>query len=108
MRFRIVNSLILAYVGFALASLAWNGACEQRGRAQGLADAQRDVRTGRIGVKGFGKPMYWHRAYVALLSERYGVTYEHVAGCVPRPFDFGYIAAYNEAMKPAWEAQEVD
>lgn len=52
--------------------------------------------------------MYWQSDYVSLLANRYGVEYEHVAGCVPNPFQSAYTFSYNETMKPLHSQKSID
>jgi hypothetical protein len=108
MRLTSVEFIVFVLIAAVVGSLSWSYVAEMQGRAQGVADAQRDLAAGVVGVKGFGKRMYWHRQYESILSERFEVQYEHVAACTPNQFDWAYIRAYNNAMSPAWRSKGVD
>ena len=108
MRLAITKWLVMAFVAFVFGIFVWDEVSEQRGRAQGFADAQRDLGKGQIGLTGLGKPMYWSADHKKLLADRYNVEYEHVAGCVASPYQHGYIFSYNETMKPALDKRSID
>lgn len=93
---------------FVLGSLLQEEIAEQRGRSQGTVDAQRDIEEGKLALKGSGKPMYWDRDYKSILAERFGIEYEHVAGCVPSPYQRGYIFSYKEVVKPFLDEREIN
>jgi hypothetical protein len=108
MRITAVESIVLLLLALILGNLGWTWVDEMRGQSRGMADAQRDFGAGLVGVKGSGKSMYWRREYESILSSRFNARYDHVAECVPTPFDSAYIQAYNEAMAPCWQAKGID
>jgi hypothetical protein len=93
---------------FALGSLIWDEVSERRGHATGIAHAQNELGLGKVGIKGCGKPQHWIGSYKSLLMNQFGVEYDHVAGCVPTRFEFGYIRGYNQTMRSEWNRRSVD
>jgi hypothetical protein len=57
MRLTVINWLVIAFFVFVFGTFVWDGVAERRGRAQGLADAHRDLEAGKLGRKGIGKSM---------------------------------------------------
>ena len=105
---RIATWSLVALPVLMLGSLIKEGISEQHGRSQGIADANRDIEAGELGLKGSGKPMYWCREYRNLLSTQYNIKYEHVAGCISTSYQHGYIFSYNETMQPHLAQREID
>jgi len=105
---RIIERLVIAITAIVLAMLAWDALEDRQGKAQGAADARRDLQAGTIRLKGCGKPQYWLSDYQSLLMNRYDVEYEHVAGCMPNSFQSAYTFSYNETMKPTCEQRSID
>lgn len=70
-----------------------------RGEVNGRADAQKDLKAGKLILETMGPPPApWERTYEKLLKERYGITYSWVAGCIVNDRVMGHADGYNEIM----------
>lgn len=67
----------------------------------GRAEAERDVRHGRLRVLGYGRTNLTRTAEAKMLRLRYGIEFEDVAGCVVSKAEIDYAAAYNAVSDAA-------
>jgi len=71
-----------------------------RGEVNGRADAQKDLKAGKLILETMGPPPApWERTYEKLLKERHGITYSWVAGCIVNDRVSGHARAYNQIME---------
>lgn len=71
-----------------------------RGEVNGRADAQKDLKAGKLILETMGPPPApWEQTYEKLLKERHGITYSWVAGCIVNDRVSGHARAYNEVME---------
>ena len=67
--------------------------------ARGSRAAKRDIRRGKLVLRGYGLPAPYYFAYVAAVQRRLGVTLEMVGGCTMREPESSEADAYNDVMK---------
>jgi hypothetical protein len=67
-------------------------------RAEGRAEAERDLAAGKLGLKSYGLPVRWQRKYHEMAREKLGVEYNVVAGCMVDDELVEQTEGYNEPM----------
>ena len=73
----------------------------QRAYHAGRADAEKDVREGRLIVEDYGFPRKGQAKYAAILQQRYNVELRRVAGDIVDVKAIGHAKGYNEVSEAA-------
>jgi len=66
---------------------------------KGQADAQADLKTGKLIIESYGMPSPEHYEAEQLLRARYGIQTHNVAGCMVDEKTAQYAEGYNHVMK---------
>lgn len=90
--------LLLAASAVLLAALGC-GDPKARWRAEGRAEAERNLAAGKLGLKTYGLPAPWSWKYRDIAREKLGVEFNAVAGCVVDDELVERAAGYNEPMQ---------
>jgi len=66
---------------------------------RGRVAAQIDIRRGRYQLLGYGLPSATRPEYARCLSERYGIQFHAVAGCIVSDSLVAYVNAYDSKLE---------
>ncbi len=80
---------------------SWPCLSQMAGRTRGEQDARTDVAHGKYELLGYGLIAPGHSEYAHLLTERYGITFRAVAGCVVTADLIAYVNGYNTVVEEA-------
>ncbi|HXF09268.1 MAG TPA: hypothetical protein VN625_00695 [Desulfuromonadaceae bacterium] len=64
--------------------------------SDGRAEAEKDVKSGKLIVKTFGLPAPWREIYRTNLMKRYKIQLQTVAGCVVTEAEMKKVYGYNQ------------
>jgi hypothetical protein len=101
----VARRVLSAVSGLALLAAVGCADPKLRFRAEGQAEAERDLAAGRLCQKTYGLPAPWCRGYEALAGQKLGVEFRAVAGCVVDEELIERVAGYNELMRRAIEGR---
>jgi hypothetical protein len=95
----LIRALLWLVIGFFVTATAGCADAKGRWRAESTAEAERDLKAGKLRLKTYGLPAPWSGRFRALAREKLGVEIEAVAGCVVGEDLLERTAGYNGPMR---------
>jgi hypothetical protein len=100
--------LIIGVVTLYLGSLAWNEACSNSAREQGVADATQHIASGNMNFRVSGRFNPWFEKTAAIFRDRWKAELVHAHGSRPSAHEMSYDDAYNETMSAELASRSSD